>query len=273
VSVEQWHPAQANKAGMAARLAGEVALVTGSTSGLGREIASVFAAEGARVTVTGRDRDRGADVVARITATGGEAAFVAADLREDGACEALVRATVERHGRLTVLVNNAVASVDARDAPVAAVSAADWELIVRVNLTAVALLCRAAIPEMVKAGRGAIVNISSRAAERGTPGLAAYTASKGGMNALTRSIAVDYAKDDIRCNTVSPGYVLHERRDADLGEERRQRLEGMHLTRLGTARDVALAALYLASTESAFVTGINLPVDGGSTAARGLVLG
>ncbi|HLK42095.1 MAG TPA: SDR family oxidoreductase, partial [Thermoleophilia bacterium] len=148
-----------------------------------------------------------------------------------------------------------------------------WERILRVNLGGPAFLCRAVIPAMRQQGHGAIINISSRAAERGTPGLAAYSASKGGMNALTRSIAVDYGAHGIRCNTIQPGYLLHERRDAELDDARRTRLKGMVLGPLGTAEDVALAAVYLASKESAHVTGITLPVDGGSTAARGLVLG
>jgi NAD(P)-dependent dehydrogenase (short-subunit alcohol dehydrogenase family) len=134
-------------------------------------------------------------------------------------------------------------------------------------------LARGAIPHMIEAGHGSIVNVSSRAAERASPGLAAYIASKGGLNALTRSIAVDYAAHNVRCNTISPGYVLNERRDAALTDERRARLEGMHLTRVGQASDVALAALYFASRESEFVTGVNLPLDGGSSAARGLTFG
>jgi NAD(P)-dependent dehydrogenase (short-subunit alcohol dehydrogenase family) len=255
------------------RLAGEVAIVTGSTSGLGRAVARLFTQEGARVVVTGRDRVRGERVTTAIADEGGEATFAAVDLVDETACNSLVATAVDRFGKLTVLVNNAVASTGPRDGPVTLITTEGWEAALRVNLTAVAWLCRAAIPEMVKAGHGSIVNISSRAAERGTPGLAAYAASKGGMNALTRSIAVDYAKDNVRCNTVSPGYILHERRDAELDDERRRRLEGMHLTRLGTATDVAYAALYLASAEAEFVTGVNLPVDGGSTAARGLVLG
>jgi NAD(P)-dependent dehydrogenase (short-subunit alcohol dehydrogenase family) len=148
-----------------------------------------------------------------------------------------------------------------------------WESSLRVNLTAPMWLSRAAIPQMIEAGHGSIVNVSSRAAERASPGLAAYIASKGGLNALTRSIAVDYAGSNIRCNTISPGYVLNERRDADLSDARRTRLEGMHLTRLGEANDVAFAAVYLASRESEFVTGVNLAVDGGGSAARGLTLG
>jgi NAD(P)-dependent dehydrogenase (short-subunit alcohol dehydrogenase family) len=256
------------------RLEGEIALVTGSTAGIGKAVAAAFAAEGARVLVTGRDATRGAAVVELIQGAGGEAAFAAADLGDETAGAQLVGAAVERFGGLTVLVNNAVAStVDDSDGPVSKLTDRAWEQTVRVNLTAPMWLVRAAISHMIEAGHGSIINISSRAAERASRGLAAYIASKGGLNALTRSIAVDYAQHNIRCNTISPGYVINERRDADLSDERRNRLEGMHMTRLGRASDVAHAAVYLASRESEFVTGVNLPLDGGSSAARGLTLG
>lgn len=257
------------------RLRGEIALVTGSTAGIGRAIAVEFAAQGARVVVSGRDRERGDAVVAAARKAAGDlegdAAFVPAELTDEDACSALVDATVEQFGGLSVLVNNAAGTGD--DRAVADLATPAWEAILRVNLTAPMWLCRAAIPHMRTAGHGAIVNISSRQGERASRGFAAYIASKGGLNAITRSIAVDYAADNIRCNTISPGYVLNERRDADLSDERRARLEGMHLTRLGRAADVAYAAVYLASRESELLTGVNLPLDGGSSAARGLVLG
>jgi NAD(P)-dependent dehydrogenase (short-subunit alcohol dehydrogenase family) len=126
---------------------------------------------------------------------------------------------------------------------------------------------------MRRAGHGSIVNVSSRQAERASPGFTPYVASKGGLNALTRAIAVDYGREGIRCNALSVGYVVNERRDADMSPERRARLEGMHLTRLGRAEDVAWAVVWLASRESEFVTGALIPVDGGGTIARGLVLG
>jgi NAD(P)-dependent dehydrogenase (short-subunit alcohol dehydrogenase family) len=256
------------------RLGGELALVTGSTAGIGKAIATRFAAEGAAVVVTGRDAGRATATVDAIVAAGGTAFAVLADLGDERECTRLVATAIDRLGGVTVLVNNAVAGiVDERDAPVADLTTAAWDATVRVNLSAPMWLCRAAIPAMRAAGRGSIVNVSSRQAERASTGLAAYIATKAGLNGLTRSIAVDEARYGIRCNTVSPGYVINERRDAEITPERRARLEAMHLTRLGEADDVAHACVYLASRESEFLTGANLPLDGGGSAARGAVLG
>ena len=251
---------------------GERALVTGSTAGIGRAIAVAFAAQGAAVVVTGRDPERGDSVVQHIAAAGGIAHFVRADLHDERACARLVDDASERLGGLTVLVNNA-AGGDARDSTVADIATDAWDAILRVDLTAPMWCARAAIPHMRAAGHGAIVNISSRQAERASPGLAAYVAAKAGLNGLTRAIAVEEAAHGIRCNTISPGYVLNDRRDADLAPDRRALLEGMHLTRLGEASDVADACVYLASRESEFVTGVNLQLDGGSSIARGRTLG
>jgi glucose 1-dehydrogenase len=253
-------------------LAGEKAVVTGSTSGLGRAIAVELAREGAAVVVTGRDQGRGDAVVAEIVAAGGTAFFVAADLGDEQTTTQLVETATERMNGLTVLVNNA-AGGDAPDGAVGDLATDAWEAILRVDLTAPMWCARAAIAPMRRAGHGSIVNVSSRQAERASKGLAAYVAAKSGLNGLTRAIAVDYAAEGIRCNTVSPGYVLNDRRDADITDERRARYEGMHLTRLGVATDVAYAVVYLASRESEFVTGVNLQLDGGSSIARGLTLG
>jgi NAD(P)-dependent dehydrogenase (short-subunit alcohol dehydrogenase family) len=246
------------------RLEGEVALVTGSTAGIGRAIAQRFAEEGASVIVTGRDRDRGERVVLDCE---GRATFVGADLRDPDAADALVGAAISQFGRLTVLVNNAAGS--AGDGPVAKLTDEQWQAILEIDLLAPARLCRAAMPHLRKCGHGSILNISSRAASRASRGLAGYTAAKGGLEALTRSIAVDEAQHGVRCNAISPGYVLNERRDAGISDEERARREAMHLLGIGTADDVAHAAVYLASTESKWLTGAVLPLDGGSSAARG----
>ncbi|HLG92853.1 MAG TPA: SDR family oxidoreductase [Acidimicrobiales bacterium] len=260
--------------GRGGRLDGEVAIVTGSTSGLGKEIATLFAEEGCRVVVTGRDPDRGAQVERSIAARGGQARFLPADLEDEAQCRELARQARQAFGPVTVLVNNAVASTaDFRDGPVTEVSAQAFAATLRTDLVAPATMCRLVIPQMLEAGHGSIVNVSSRAAERATPKLAAYTAAKGGLNALTRSITIDFARHGVRANTLQPGYVIHERRDASMSPEERLARQSMHLTRLATARDVAYAALFLASRESEVVAGITLRVDGGSSAARGRVLG
>ncbi len=242
-----------------------MALVTGSTAGLGRAIARRLAAEGADVVVTGRDAERGAEVADEVAGT-----FLAADLNDEQACADLVDAAADGRG-LTVLVNNAVA--DVTSAAVGDLTTEAWEAAFRVNVTAPMWLCRAALPHFRQAGHGAIVNISSRTAERASPGLAAYTASKGALNAFTRALAVEGAPDGIRANTVAPGYVLNDRRDADLSDERRSRLAAMHLTRLATGDDVAAAVAFLASRDAETITGVLFPVDGGSSGARATSFG
>ena len=256
------------------RLAGEVAIVTGATMGLGRVVARHFGSEGCAVVVTGRDHDRGSRAVRAVEDEGGAAIFVPADLSREADCQALIDATLAHFGSLTVLVNNAVNNtVMADDGPVADVDRATFDAVLAVNLVGPATLSRLAIPAMLEAGHGAIVNVSSRAAERGTPGLAAYTASKGGLNALARSITIDYARQGIRCNTVQAGYILHEVRDAALTPERRREIEGMHLTRISTPLDIAYAIAFLASREAETISGVTLQVDGGSSMVRGRTLG
>jgi NAD(P)-dependent dehydrogenase (short-subunit alcohol dehydrogenase family) len=256
---------------------GELALVTGSTSGIGQAIAIEFAREGARVVVHGRDQGRGEATVAEARdagrGAGGDAWFLPADLNQEDSCNQLVADTVDQLGGLTVLVNNAVGVQVGHDSVVGEMDTAYWEAAMRMNATAPMFLCRAALPHMLDAGHGAIVNVSSRQAERPSRGMAAYAASKGALNALTRSLAMEYAQHNIRCNTMSPGFVVNVRRDADMTPERRKQVEAMHLTRLGNARDAAYAAVYLASHESEFLTGINLQLDGGSSIGRAASLG
>lgn len=245
------------------RLAGEVALVTGSTSGIGRAIAMRFAQEGASVIVTGRDRTRGEAVVRGCS---GRASFVAGDLADAATAGALVDAAIAEFGSLSVLVNNA--SSGSRDGPVAELDDERWRAILEVDLIGVARLCRAAMPPLRACGHGSIINLSSRAASRASRGISGYIAAKGALEALTRSIAVDEAAHGVRCNAISPGYVLNPKRDADMTAAEQARREAMHLIGLGKADDVAFAAVYLASRESRWLTGAVLPLDGGSSAAR-----
>jgi NAD(P)-dependent dehydrogenase (short-subunit alcohol dehydrogenase family) len=148
-----------------------------------------------------------------------------------------------------------------------------WHRVLEIVLVSAATMCRLVLPHMLEAGHGSIINISSRAAARGTTGTAAYSASKAGLEALARSVTIDYARAGIRCNVVQPGYIIHDLRDASMSSERLERYSAMHLTRLPTADDVAAAVLFLASKETEVISGITLPVDGGSSAVRGSTLG
>jgi NAD(P)-dependent dehydrogenase (short-subunit alcohol dehydrogenase family) len=253
------------------RLRGEVAVVTGATSGLGREVARVLAAEGARVVVSGRDQGRGEAVADAIRDAGDAAEFVAADLRTEEGCCGLIAAAAGLFGPPTILVNNATSpAAIAADSDLAGVRPAVWQEMFEVNLLGPAILCREAIPHMKAAGRGSIVNISSRAAERGTPRLAAYSSTKAGLNALARSITVDHTRDGIRCNNLQLGYVLNETRDRAASPEQMARWVAMSATRLPTAHDVALAVVFLASAESETLAGETVRLDGGSSVLRGV---
>ena len=254
---------------MTGRLAGEVAVVTGSTAGLGKEVVRLFAAEGARTVVTGRNVERGEAVAAELVAAGGEAVFVAADLADEAQARGLMRQAAEHFGPVTVLVNNAVApEVIAADRKLLEVPPEVWQRMYEVIVLGATRLIEEVMPGMLALGHGSIVNISSRTAERASPKLAAYTAAKGALNALGRSITLDYARQGIRCNTVQPGYVVHETRDADMTAERRQYIADMTLTRPATARDVAYAILFFASREAECISGATLQVDGGSSFVR-----
>ena len=249
-----------------ARLSGDTAIVTGSTSGLGKVVAEMFGAEGAQVVVTGRNEAKGAEMQSLLESQGADALFVKADLTQEKDIQNLLTKTEEAFGQLTVLVNNAV--LVKGDNKLTEVSSQTFQEILDTNLLGPVNLMKQAIPYFEKAGRGSIVNISSRTAERASPNLAAYTASKGALTALTRSIALDYSRQNIRVNTIQPGYILHEVRDKDISKKRQKEIEAMCLTRPATAQDVAYGCVYLASREAETITGITLNIDSGSTAAR-----
>jgi NAD(P)-dependent dehydrogenase (short-subunit alcohol dehydrogenase family) len=247
------------------RLEGKVALVSGSTRGIGRSIAQMFAAEGAKVAVTGRTVERGQKVVDLITSDGGEAEFFALDVTKEESVASVIDGVAERFGSLTTLVNNAAPTIEVGSniKPLVDVTTEEWELILRSALTGnVFWSCKYGIPHLAAAGGGSIINISSGQSVIGMGGFSAYAAAKGGMNSLTRSIAVEAAGDNIRCNTIVVGRVV-AKGDAGAG------ITPGNLTRLGVPNDIAYAATYLASDESAFVTGSILTADGGFTINAG----
>jgi NAD(P)-dependent dehydrogenase (short-subunit alcohol dehydrogenase family) len=258
------------------RLAGQVAIVTGSTHGIGRATAIRFAVEGASVVVTGRNKRAGDEVLARIADAGGKSVFVAADLIDPSVGERITAAAKDNFGSPTVLVNNAASSDLVRDGTDRALSEIDdssWSHVLEVNLTGTVRVTRAVLREMSAGAGGSIVNVSSRAARVGIPGIDGYTAVKGALESLTRSIAVEYAEYGIRCNAVQVAFVqvVDERAGrGSLDASNDDRFRRLLLTRTGRPADVANAVLYLASTEAEFVTGVVIPVDGGASAVSGM---
>lgn len=251
------------------RLDNKVALITGAGSGIGRESALLFAREGARVVVVDVDDDAGGAVVEELRGAGGEAVYVHADVSSNADAEGMVRAAEESFGRLDVLFNNAGIS-HARDDDAVTTEEEVWDLTMNINLKGVFLGCKHGIPALRRAGGGSIINTASFVALLGaaTPQLA-YTASKGGVLAMTRELAVIHARENIRVNALCPGPLRTEllMKYLDTEEERQRRLVHIPMGRFGEADEIARAALFLASDESSFTTGATFLVDGGITAA------
>lgn len=245
------------------RLDGKVAIITGATSGIGAVTAQLFAREGASVAIAARSIDRGEKIAGDIRADGGEAAFFQTDVSEPESVEAAFSDIFSRYDRLDVLFNNAGGSSSA-DGPLTSAPAEEFWRCLKLDLFGTWLCSRSAIPLMQKSGGGSIVNSGSIVAEMGIPNRDAYTAAKGGIVALTRSMAVEFAKDAIRVNVVIPGAVATER---VLGFfEREPHLKKQwdaYLLGIAEPIDVAQAALFLASDESCRTTGQKLPVDSG----------
>jgi NAD(P)-dependent dehydrogenase (short-subunit alcohol dehydrogenase family) len=255
------------------RLQGKVALITGGGGGIGRETALLFAKEGAQVVVVDVNDEAGAETVRQVEAGRdagwGEAIYVHADVSRAAECEAMVAAAEERFGKLNVLFNNA-GIMHSRDDDAMATDEEVWELTMAINLKGVFLGCKYGIPALRRAGGGSIINTGSFVALMGaaTPQIA-YTASKGGVVAMTRELAIIHARENIRVNALCPGPLRTEllMRYLNTEERRQRRLVHIPMGRFGEAKEMAYAALYLASDESSFMTGAEFVVDGGITAA------
>jgi NAD(P)-dependent dehydrogenase (short-subunit alcohol dehydrogenase family) len=251
------------------RLEGKVALITGAGNGMGRAAALLFASEGARVVVADAVRAGGALTVESVRNAGGDAHFVQVDVSDAAQARAMVDATMTEYGALHVLYNNA-GILPSDDAGLTDTPEATWDRVMDVNLKGVWLGCRFGVPAMLDSGGGSIVNVSSLVALVGsaTPQVA-YTASKGGVLALTRELAIEYSRRGIRANALCPGPIETPLLAELLSnpEWARRRLVHIPMGRPGRPEEVARAALFLASDDSSFMTGATLVVDGGISAA------
>jgi NAD(P)-dependent dehydrogenase (short-subunit alcohol dehydrogenase family) len=251
------------------RLQNKVALITGGTSGIGEATALLFAKEGAKIAITGRNEKRGHAVTERILESGGEAIFLRTDVRKADECRRAVNGTLNTFKRIDVLFNNAGifyphTTVDC--------SEEEWDLQIDINLKGTFMMSKYALPGMIEQGSGVIINNSSGWGIVGGDAAVAYCASKGGIVLLTKAMAIDHGRQGIRVNCICPGDVdtpmLPE--DARMrGQKWNEYLAGCSnrpMGRIGTSEEIAKAALFLASDDSSFMTGATLVVDGGGTA-------
>ena len=251
------------------RLDGKVVLITGAGSGMGRWASVAFAREGARIVASDVVEPAGQETVAQVRAAGGEAIFVRTDVSREADVAAAVRAGEAAFGRLDVLYNNA-GIFPAEDGAVTDIDEAVWDRVMNVNLKGIYLVCKHGIPALLRAGGGSIVNVASFVALVGcTVPQDAYTASKGGVIALTRSLAVQFGPKGIRTNAICPGPIETPLLTSWLlanPEAKQIRLNRIPMGRFGQAEDIVYLAMYLASDESSWVTGAELVIDGGMTA-------
>ncbi|MDH3689222.1 MAG: glucose 1-dehydrogenase [Gammaproteobacteria bacterium] len=252
---------------------GKTALVTGSTTGIGEACARAFADVGAAVMLSGRNEERGNNVLESLRAAGTTAEFLKVDLREIGACENLVDETIKRLGGLDVLVNNAgiLYTANAVDT-----TNDQWLDTMAVNVNALFYMSRSAVVHMRTAGGGAVVNIASEWGINGEPNHVGYCASKGAVVQITRCMALDHAQENIRVNAVCPGEIHTQMVDdilatqgGDLQENIKQLASGIPMRRLASPVEVAKCVRFLASDEASYVTGAMLTVDGGNDATAG----
>jgi NAD(P)-dependent dehydrogenase (short-subunit alcohol dehydrogenase family) len=252
-----------------ARLDGKVALITGGASGMGMVASELFASEGAKVVLTDVTDDAGEQVADKIRADGGEATYVHADVSSEVDAKGMVDAAVTSYGGLTVLYNNAGVML-ADDGSVDSTDESIWDTTLAINVKGVAYGCKYGIPAMIESGGGSVINVASFVAWMGAAtSQTAYTASKGAVLAMTREIAVEYARKGIRCNALCPGPIDTPLLTELLSDPARRQRRFVHIPmgRLGQAEELAKAALFLASDDSSYMTGTSLIVDGGITAS------
>jgi NAD(P)-dependent dehydrogenase (short-subunit alcohol dehydrogenase family) len=237
------------------------AIVTGGASGIGLATARILAEVGAAVIVADINQEAGAKAAEELRARGGDALFVRTDVAEAADVERLVTATTGRYGSVEILMHFAGIGIERHALET---TREEWDRVIAVNLTGTFLVMRAVGAVMVEAGYGRIVSMSSTAGERGGTGRAAYGASKGGVAALTRVMALEWADSGVTVNTLAPGAtdtaLVQKMHDS---ETRRAYLQGIPMDRYGVPEEVAAAAVYLALPQSGYITGVTLPVDGG----------
>jgi len=259
---------------LAGQVAGKVAIVTGGASGIGAACAETLAREGASVLVADVDELMGQGLVQKISKAGGKIAWLAHDVRDEGAWPGVIAEAEKRFGRLDIMVANAGIGIMG---PLVEMSLADWQRQQAINLDGVFLSIKHAVPAMRRAGGGSIVLMSSIAGLRGSPGLAGYAATKGGVRLLAKSAALELAEDGIRVNSVHPGIIAtpiwaklpsggtNDRRNAPV-DPRERAAAVVPLTRVGEAEDIANGVLFLCSEAASYITGQELVIDGGMTA-------
>ena len=248
------------------RLRDKVALITGAGMGQGRAAARLFAEHGAKIVCGDIDDGAGEETVAQIRADGGEAVFVHCDVSKEDECRSLVKAGVDTFGKITTLYNNAGVLRKEIDVSLVEIQNEDWATIMDICLMGVVYICRHGIPELKRAGGGSIINIGSISALTGSSiPQDAYNASKGALIILTKSIAVQFAKDNIRCNIIHPGMINTPMQHTYMENEDwlNAVLEAVPAGRFGEPEEIAHAALFLASDECPFMTGAELVIDGG----------
>ncbi len=250
------------------RLDKKVAIITGAGDGIGLATAILFGKEGATVVVADIDQKKGAEAVDSIKAENGKAMFVEVDVTKAESVQKMVKDVIAAYGRIDILVNNAGVF---REATVVDTTEEVWDLIMSVNLKGVFLCCKYTIPEMIKAGKGSIVNVGSEAGITAFKNQTAYDASKSGVINMTRCIALDFAEDNIRANSLCPGTTetpmcTKAIESAPDPVKARRYFAGRPALRLGRPEEIAAGILYLASDESPYATGAVLAIDGGKTA-------